>query len=157
MPTGTPSINASRRPPTTRSIVMARSVPTCPPAISAHRARAVSIGPGKISGGSVRDSAPQTITAVTRESSLSMAGDLHHRACRQLNAGASRAAARHLAGLNQKSVFVDGQYLAISHDHPPIDHGIPDVAAARAVDQRLLRIEKRHEMGLPRLHRDEVG
>src|SRR5262249_26784858 len=157
MPTGTPSISASTRPPTTRSSVIARSFPTCRAAISAHKARAVSIGPGKISGGSVRDNNPQMTPAATRESNLSMARGLHQRRCRKGETRTRCTAARHLLSLCEKGVLVDCQNLAIAHDKAPIDHGIPDVAAARAVNECLRRIEQRHEMCRPSVYGAEDG
>src|SRR5918997_492048 len=109
-------ISASKRPATTRNNVMVTSVATRPPAISSHNARVVSIGPGKISGGSVRDTKPQPITAVTMESNLSMGGHLRGLHARKVNARAGRAAARHLLGFDEESIFVDRQELTIPHD-----------------------------------------
>jgi hypothetical protein len=57
--------------------------------------RTVSIGPGKSSGGNVRDSTCE--------------------------AGTSEAATRHLFGLGEKSRFIDGQDFTIPHDHLSID------------------------------------
>ena len=86
-----------------------------------------------------------------------MALNLHHLRCREGDARTSRAAARHPIGLCEKSILVDRQNLTVPHDDTPINHGVPDVAAARAVDECLLRIEERREMRLPGLHRDQVG
>src|SRR5262245_41559398 len=157
IPTGMPIIIASKRTAMTRNIVMATSVSTPPPAISPHNTRVVSIGPGKISGGSVRDINPQTISAATMESNLSMGPHLRDRRARKADARTRRAAARYLLGLYEESIFVDRQDPAIPHDDAPIDHGITDIAAACTVDKRFHRIEERREMRLSCFDGNQVG
>ncbi len=83
-----------------------------------------------------------------------MARNLTRLRPRKGEARTSSAAARHLLGLHKKSILVDRQNLTIPHDDAPIDHGIPNVAAARAIDERLLRIEEWHKMRLSCLHRN---
>src|SRR5262245_60575189 len=152
-----PISSASKRPATTRNIVMATSISTRPPAISPHKTRVVSIGPGKSSGGSVRDTNPQTISAATMESTLSMGPHRRGLRARKADARTHRAAARYLLGLYEESIFVDRQDPAIPHDDAPIDHGITDIAAACAVDKRFHRIEERREMRLSCFDRNQVG
>ena len=135
---------------------MATSTATLPPAISPHSARVVSIGPGRISGGSVRDSNAQKITALSKDTNLSM-GRHPHRCARKGEARPSRAAAGHLIGLDEKSSLVHRQDFTIPHDHAPIDHDVSHVAAACAVDKRLNRIEERREMRLSCLERDQIS